>query len=90
MSIVKEYFSIEMQALNEEVTNHPELSPLLAACEPNDLGAKLGEIAAYCNIVLDGAYTPAELDKLAGILVHKLKDRNTAIVSSMTKRDVTK
>ena len=84
----KVYFSLEMQALNKEVTNHPELMPLLAACPPDDLGARLGEIAAYCNIVLDGVYTPAELDNLAGILVHRLKERNTVIVSSMAKKDI--
>jgi hypothetical protein len=41
---------------------------------------RMAEIAAYCDIVLDGYYTPEDLEKLADILVRKLKDKNSIII----------
>lgn len=52
---------------------HHELTQLIRAkhgvCEWELV---LAEVAAYCEIILDGTYTPEELEKLCGILRDRL------------------
>lgn len=75
-----EFFPESYIALNQEVGNHPELCELLAKHPPQEFEIRLAEIAAYCGVVLDGYYTPEDLEKLAHILVGKLKDKNCLII----------
>ena len=75
-----EFFPESFIALNQEIGNHPELCRLLAKHPPQEMEIRMAEIAAYCDIVLDGYYTPDDLEKLADILVRRLKDKNSIII----------
>jgi len=69
-----EFFSDSRTALNKETKNHPALAPLLASYDSDDFAGRLGEIAAFCGIIVDGNYTESELDKLCEILFFKLRE----------------
>ena len=77
----QEMFSPERVALMREVNKHPVLASLLAAQGDLDWPAQLGEIAAYCNIVMDGYYSPMDLDRLCGMLVWKLKEKGIILIN---------
>lgn len=64
--------------LQKEVSHHPRLIELLANHPAGELEIKLAEIATYCDVALNGTYTPDDLGKLAGILEKKLKDKRPA------------
>lgn len=53
MAIIKEEFPPEFLALAREVNYHPQLNLNPA----DDFEIKLAQIAAYCNVLLDGVYT---------------------------------
>lgn len=75
-----EYFSSEKLGLQEEVSKHPELMRLLANHPAAEFETKLAEIAAYCEVVLDGVYSPEAIDKLCDILTRKLYEKRTLII----------
>lgn len=75
-----EYFSEALQELNRELPNHPLLVAQLKTYMPSDDGGRIGEIAAFCNVAMDGTYSPEDLEGLYSILVHKLKDLRKIIV----------
>ena len=66
--------------LAQEVKKHPDLIALLQKHPQNEFEILLAEIAAYCEVVLDGDYTPAQLDKLCAILYRKLQYKRTGII----------
>lgn len=71
-----ELFSEDKIALLRETKFHPKLhTELLGYNERTEWPDMLGHIAAYCGIIMDDVYTEADLDKLCGILVWKLKDK---------------
>lgn len=74
------FFPESFIALNQEVGNHPELCARLAKHPSQELEIRLAEIATYCDIILDGYYTQEDLERLADILVRKLKDKNSIII----------
>lgn len=76
---VLDYFDPARIALNKEVKEHPALSALLSNYHPNDFHGMLGEIAAYCGIVIDGYYTDNELNQLCDIL-HTALSRSRKII----------
>lgn len=65
-------FPDELIALNAELRYHPILQGLLAKHRAEDWEIKMAEIAAYCEVILDGEYLPEQMQKLAGILHTKL------------------
>lgn len=67
-----EYFSEAKLALNQEVQNHPDLMQLLAKHGNGEFEIKLAEIAAYCEVILDGYYIDADLDEICRRLTDKL------------------
>jgi hypothetical protein len=70
----------EVIELNRELASglHPQLEGILGSLPAFvDMPERIGHIAAYCELVLDGAYNPDELAKLCGILVERLKDKRT-------------
>lgn len=70
-------FSPEKIALLKEVNKNPELCEnCMEYRDADDWGLMLGEIAAYCNVVMDGEYYPAELDKIYVDLMFRLKWKN--------------
>lgn len=56
---------------------HPRLQSILRinGGTADDVDLKLAQIAAYCEIVLDGEYTLEDRIKLCTILVKRLKER---------------
>lgn len=70
-----EFFSEEQIALMKEIKNHPKLlnDIVNARLESDDWGGLLGEVGAYCGVILEGDYLPLELNKLCTILIFKLQ-----------------
>lgn len=75
-----QYFPPELLALQQELFNHPDLCRQLATHASGDVEEKFAEIAAYCEVILDGVYTEQDLCKLADILTRKLKEKNSLII----------
>ena len=80
--IVKEYFSEARIALVKEIRNHPPLMYMLQQIGPAAWEQQLAEIAAYCFIIVEGTYSPKELDGLYDILIASLRSSNKLIVTS--------
>lgn len=59
-------------ALNQEVKLHPALLERLANHPVDEFEVRLAEIAAYCDVLLNGEYYPEDLDRLCGILFKRL------------------
>jgi hypothetical protein len=58
------YFSQGRVALNQECTHHPILLALLMDLPDPDWAEQLAEIAAYCNVSMDGLYSEDDLEVL--------------------------
>ena len=65
-----EYFDQRALDLNSEVIKHPLLMEQIAP--HTDPAMKLAVIAAYCDVMLDGAYNEEECNKLCEILTKRL------------------
>ena len=74
-----QYFPEEQIALMQEIQNHPDLLTILAV-QQHDPHLHLAEIAAYCNILLDGTYTAEDINKLCDIMTRKLQEKRAIIV----------
>ena len=70
-----EYFDQRAIDLNSEIMKHPELMELLS--RHNDPAVKLAHVAAYCEIIVEGAYTEEECNVLAEILTKRLVAKRT-------------
>ena len=70
-----QFFSEERIALQREVRNYwfDTIGQVLAMQEDKSWEGQLATIAAMCGVLLDGMYTPIELDKLADQLIWKLR-----------------
>ena len=75
-----EYFDPRLLALQQELLNHPELMERVARHPPLETEMRIAEIAAYCNILLDGYYIPEEINNLAALLTQKLYEKRTQII----------
>lgn len=75
-----EYFDPRLLALQQELMNHPELMERVARHPPQETEMRIAEIAAYCNILLDGYYIPEEINNLAALLTQKLYEKRTQII----------
>lgn len=62
-------------ALNKELATglHKALEEKLKRFPPDEVDMRLSEVCVHCGIVLDGAYTLAERDKLCAILAGRLE-----------------
>lgn len=70
------FFDDSRTFLMREVNKHPPLIALLQEANldgEQDWPDQLATIAAYVLVILDGNYTPHELDRLASNLYHKLQ-----------------
>lgn len=80
-TVVIKMFSEAKVALMKEVRDHwPELGKQLIEQESKEWPDQLGTIAAYCNILMDGMYSPGQLEDLTDKLVWKLREKRGAIV----------
>ena len=78
MPLIIEYFPPAVIALNEELINHPMLTQMLRPEMP--LEEKLGHVAAYCNVELDGYYLEDEIETLIYLLLRQLKEKSIIIL----------
>ena len=69
------YFPESVIELQKELLNHPTLMERLGKHDMQEVEIKIAEIAAYCDVVLDGDYTNEMLETLCGILVQRLKNK---------------
>lgn len=62
-------------ALNKELATglHPKLEKLLSNHPADEWEIKLSEIAAYCQVALDGVYPPEQISELGFILAGRLE-----------------
>lgn len=69
-----EFFPQEYIDLNRELVtqNHPKLQAILAGYPADEIDIKLAQIAAYCEVILDGDYTLESKMQLCKILKDKL------------------
>lgn len=74
-----EYIDPRAQDLNAEILQHPALMELLS--QHTDPAMKLAHVAAYCGVMLDGAYIEEELNVLCDILNRKLKEKRTLVLT---------
>lgn len=76
-----EYFPPELIALREEIENHPDLLVILSVQASSDIYVHIAEIAAYCQIALNGTFSREEIIKICGLCVNELRAKRTIIVS---------
>jgi len=81
--IVKDYWSQIKIAMIAEVKEHPPLMELLAQYPADDWGGAIGEIAAYCTVMMDGQYYDSELEKLYEILYFKLRAKRQIVINTV-------
>lgn len=65
-------------ALRNAILSHPDLMEKCA--DAADFAECIAEVAAYCNVVLDGAYDVDEIINLCGILAARLTEKSTIII----------
>jgi len=76
-----QYFNQSVIELSEEVSKHPPLRELiLAHPEDNTFESKLGRIAAYCGLEIDGYFDDDAVNLLCAKLISKLRERRTSII----------
>jgi len=79
--IVYQMFSEARIQLVKEVNKNPPLVYILQKMggEPS-WEEQLAEIAAYCFIVVDGAYTPDDLEGLYEMLIKSLREKSVIVL----------
>ena len=73
-------FSEERIALSREVKDHPDLLVLLAKYTTDDFEIMLAEIAAYCDLTLEGDYYDKDIDNICKYCTSALVQIRTGIV----------
>lgn len=88
MSIKIQMFSNAQMAMNREILQHPLLREQLLEDTSRDEGMRIGIIAAFVGIVMDGAYSQSDLERLYGIITWKLREKRKIRVISDIPRIV--
>lgn len=74
-------FPPQVIALQAEIQQHePLLIQLLQMPKDSPMEEKLGTVAAYVDIVLDGVYSEADIFALCDVLVARLKRKRGKLV----------
>ncbi len=68
------YFSTARVAMQTECNRHPVLIAQLMGMDDPDWADQIGEIAAYCNVAMDGLYSPDDLEVLYPQLTKRMTD----------------
>lgn len=75
------YFPEEVIALNAEVCNHPDLCETLSRIPPQEVGERLGAIATYCGVIVDGVLeTEDDYIQFADEFTRRLIEKRTLII----------
>lgn len=80
-----DYFSNERVAMLMECNRHPVLKAQLLelGSKEDNWGEWLGEIAAYCNVVMDGGYSQEDLEILYPQLTKRMVDTRLSYQSGI-------
>ncbi len=76
----QEYFPPERLELHIELRQHPDLLELLARHPLDEFEIRIAQIATYCEVILEGDYTPQDLTDLCVVLKRRLVEKRTGIV----------
>lgn len=60
--------------------HHPKLQQLIANHPLDELELRMAEISTYCDVILDGTYTPEDMIRLAETLCRKLEKKRSSII----------
>lgn len=77
---VLEFFPEPLIQLRQEIDHHPDLLVLLSVQSDKDVYIQISEIAAYCDIVLDGTYTREDIVELCELCIKRLQAKRTIMV----------
>lgn len=84
MSYILVEHPMEFIELNVEISHHPDLirklNELLILTPNAGVEEKLAEIAAHCNILLDGLYDEYDLKGIATLCTKRLQEMRTGII----------
>lgn len=81
--VLLNYYSPARRILMAEINRHPQLCSIIKARgldRRRDWGDIIGEVAAYCVVVMDGCYFESELERLYTILINKLQAKRSPII----------
>jgi len=71
-----EWFPPVVLELQKEIALHPKLvAQLTMDTLESDLETRIGTVAAYCDMLLDGYYTEKQLQDLFPIMLEKLRKK---------------
>ena len=68
-----EYFPEAYIELQKELRFHPVLLDRLQKFDQKDVELVIAEIAAYCEILMDGIYVEADIVRLAELMIPRLR-----------------
>lgn len=74
------YFDENRINLAQECKSHPVLMELISKHAQEEFEVIIAEVAAYCEVGLNDAYTPKDLDHLCKVLTDKLVIKRGGIV----------
>ena len=77
---ILEFFPEPLNQLRQEIDHHPDLLTILSIQSDKDVYIQISEIAAYCDIVLDGTYTRDDIVQLCELCVKRLQAKRTIMV----------
>lgn len=75
-----EMFPDEFFEIQKELRHHPELMARLTQQTDKDIYIQMNEVAAYCNVVLDGDYDLTDMTELCRLCIERLQRMRVAII----------
>ena len=75
------YFSDVRIELQQEVKRHPDLMEILSSADRVDFETQFAQVAAHCGVILDGDYLQEELDAVCRLLLKKLRNKRSIIIT---------
>lgn len=83
MALQVQMLSEQVQALQRELRNHPELAATVLA-NSHTFEDCIAHIADSVDVALHGVYNEDAVNKLCQILVNKLQDKRCVIITSIS------
>lgn len=75
------FFDPAILALQEELRYHPDLMEQLSQDPSDEFELRLGRIAAYCEIGIDGWFTDKELVNLCSLCTAVLQSKRAEYIN---------
>ncbi len=83
------FFPEELIALNKELSfpEHEVLAKILAQVPADEIEMRIGQIAAYCEIMLDGVYDHDGIMQIAKICTGRLQEKRGKVQIPLPSHD---